>query len=271
VLAYSTTVHAAEGRTVDTCHSLASEGLSRALLYVAMSRGREANHAYVATEARVADLRPGAFPASALTAPDPGHSSAGQAAEAPGRAEQAEPWAPPADRFSVLAAAMERDESDSPALDVLRAEMDRAGHLAHLGAIWSDLVGRVSAARYDAVLSQELSIGDYGRYAGADARAALHRQVRAAELAGHDPETLLRQAVRLRPLGDAPGRGPAADVAKVLHSRVREISGDAAPRPATYADRTPRAADPQLDRYLLLPVTEDSDEGGIQNADVGVR
>jgi hypothetical protein len=40
------------------------------------------------------------------------------------------------------------------------------------------LVGRVVAARCDAILSQELSAADYRRYADADARATLHRQVR---------------------------------------------------------------------------------------------
>jgi hypothetical protein len=261
VLAYATTVHAAEGRTVDTCHALAGEGLSRALLYVAMTRGRELNRAYVTTEPSTADLRPGTAPASQLagatrTAP-PGQNEAGQKAEqmpaaqpASSRQEQREPWAPPLDRISVLAAALESSATDLPALDVLAAELARSGHLAHLGAIWADLVAQESAARYDAILRQALTEQEYDRYVTADARTTLHRQVRAAELAGHDPAVLLPQAVRLRPLGDAPGRGPADDVAKVLHSRVREIAGNAAPRAASYTERTPRAADPETGRFL---------------------
>src|SRR5262249_28455748 len=39
-LAYAATAHAAQGRTVDTVHSLVREGLSRAHLYVMMTRGR---------------------------------------------------------------------------------------------------------------------------------------------------------------------------------------------------------------------------------------
>jgi hypothetical protein len=250
VLAYATTVHAAEGRTVDTCHALAGEGLSRALLYVAMSRGREANHAYVITGAKTADLRPGAVPASSLAAPSPEHAGTERTAEPGSGAEQGDVWAPPADRFTVLAAALERDEMDLPALDVLRAELERADHLAHVGAIWTDLVGRAVAARYDAILSQELTATDHDRYIDADARATLHRQIRAAELAGHDPAELLSQAVRLRPLDDTSGRGRAEDIAKVLHSRIRELAGPDAPRAATYAQRTPRTGDPQIDRYL---------------------
>jgi hypothetical protein len=100
--------------------------------------GREANHAYVSTEPATADLRPGAAPASSPAAPAPKPSA---------RTEQDRPWAPPADRFSVVADALDRDETDLPALDVLRAELARAGHLAHLGAIWTDLVGQVVATR----------------------------------------------------------------------------------------------------------------------------
>jgi hypothetical protein len=135
-------------------------------------------------------------------------------------------------------------------LDVLRAELERAGHLAHLGAIWADLVGRVVADRYDSIVSRELSAADYCRYVGAEARATLHRQVRAAELAGHDPAELLHRAVRLRPLDDSSGRGRAEDVTKVLHWRVRELASRDAPRPATYTQRTPRSGDPQIDCYL---------------------
>jgi hypothetical protein len=261
VLAYATTVHAAEGRTVDTCHALAGEGLSRALLYVAMTRGREANRAYVITEPGTADLRPGTAPARQLASParsaSPGRNEAGPKGEqapttgaGPGRQEQRDPWAPPLDRFSVLAAALERADTDLPALDVLAAELTRSGHLAHLGAIWADLVAQESAARCDAILRQALTGREYDRYATADARTTLHRQVRAAELAGHDPTVLLPHAVWLRPLGDAPGRSPAEDVAKVLHSRVREITADAAPAAASYAERTPRAAEPQIGRVM---------------------
>jgi hypothetical protein len=237
VLAYATTVHAAEGRTVDTCHALVTGWLSRALLYVAMSRGRHANHAYVGTEPTAADLRPGKAPASSLTEPS-------------ARSEQDGPWVPPADRFSVLADALERDETDLPALDVLQAELARAGHLAHLGATWTDLVGQVVATRYDAIVHRHLGSADYDQYIKADARATLHRQVRAAELAGHDPAELLARAVHLRPLDDTSGRGRAEDIAKVLHWRVRELAGPDAPRAATYADRTPETGDPGIDRYL---------------------
>ncbi len=160
---------------------LAGEGLSGALLYVAMSRGRDRNHTYVTTDPRTADMRPGAKPADLRGG---------------------------ADRLSVLTGCLENDETGSSALDTPRTELVRASHLAHLGAIWADLVGRAVAARCDAILCRELSTADYARYADVGARTVMHRQIRAAELAGHDPAYLLIRAVRLRPLDDTSGPGP---------------------------------------------------------------
>lgn len=46
-LGYATTVHSAQGVTVDTCHSLMGTQATRTLAYVAMTRGRQSNHAYL--------------------------------------------------------------------------------------------------------------------------------------------------------------------------------------------------------------------------------
>ena len=46
-LAYATTVHQAQGRTVDTSHALVSPGTCREALYVAATRGRHVNRLYV--------------------------------------------------------------------------------------------------------------------------------------------------------------------------------------------------------------------------------
>ena len=50
-LGYATTIHRAQGVTVDHAHVLATPGMTREALYVAMTRGRDTNHAYVATDA----------------------------------------------------------------------------------------------------------------------------------------------------------------------------------------------------------------------------
>ena len=44
---YAITVHSAQGVTAETTHAVLGESASRNLLYVAMTRGRAANHAYL--------------------------------------------------------------------------------------------------------------------------------------------------------------------------------------------------------------------------------
>ena len=44
---YAVTVHSAQGATADTTHAVLGDTTSRALLYVAMTRGRESNQAYL--------------------------------------------------------------------------------------------------------------------------------------------------------------------------------------------------------------------------------
>jgi hypothetical protein len=46
-LGYAATVHSAQGVTADCCHAIVGEGATRAMLYVAMTRGRENNCAYI--------------------------------------------------------------------------------------------------------------------------------------------------------------------------------------------------------------------------------
>jgi hypothetical protein len=46
-LGYAVTVHSAQGVTADTTHAVLGESTSRALLYVAMTRGRDTNTAYL--------------------------------------------------------------------------------------------------------------------------------------------------------------------------------------------------------------------------------
>ena len=46
-LGYAVTVHSAQGVTADTTHAVLGENTTRALLYVAMTRGRHTNTAYL--------------------------------------------------------------------------------------------------------------------------------------------------------------------------------------------------------------------------------
>jgi conjugative relaxase-like TrwC/TraI family protein len=50
-LGYATTVHGAQGVTAGTCHTVATGTETRQLLYVALTRGRDANHVWLVTTA----------------------------------------------------------------------------------------------------------------------------------------------------------------------------------------------------------------------------
>jgi conjugative relaxase-like TrwC/TraI family protein len=54
-LAYATTAHRAQGDTVDTAHALVRPEMSREVLYVAMTRARQSNTAYVCTDTGMCD------------------------------------------------------------------------------------------------------------------------------------------------------------------------------------------------------------------------
>jgi conjugative relaxase-like TrwC/TraI family protein len=48
-LGYAVTVHTAQGVTTDTAHAIIADSATRAMAYVAMTRGRDTNHAYIYT------------------------------------------------------------------------------------------------------------------------------------------------------------------------------------------------------------------------------
>jgi hypothetical protein len=59
-LGYATSTARTQGMTVDETHTLAAPGMGREDLYVAMSRGREANRVYVVTDGPDDECVPGA-------------------------------------------------------------------------------------------------------------------------------------------------------------------------------------------------------------------
>ena len=59
-LGYATTVHAAQGVTADSTHAILGENSSRSMLYVAMTRARDANTAYLYERTTEAEYGPAA-------------------------------------------------------------------------------------------------------------------------------------------------------------------------------------------------------------------
>lgn len=86
-LAYASTVHAAQGRTVDTAYAIITGKVDRALAYVALTRGRLRNMAFVVTDpVGRADMRPDARPSPQV---DPEQVDAGGRSSEETRARRA--------------------------------------------------------------------------------------------------------------------------------------------------------------------------------------
>jgi AAA domain len=219
-LGYASTVHAAQGLTVDTCHTVITPGTGPDAVYVGMSRGRHANTAHVVTHAVPADAPTGAVRQAVHRSP---------AAVLAGILETADP------QRSALAAAVEsRREAGSvrtPAeLLADAAELATAGRTAR----WLDQL----AADGHLTVEQRVAL------AAEDGGATLTRLLRRAELAGHDPRQILTDAVTSRPLDDA------RQLSNVLHHRITEsVSLD--PVAGTYTDWIPRVEDPNWRQYLV--------------------
>ncbi len=221
VLGYASTVHSAQGLTVDTSHTVLTPWSSAASAYVALTRGRECNTAYVAT----------------LTAPP----------DAPaGEVHQAERRSPAA----LLADVIESTEPDPAALTAAEESAAAARSLATIGARLADAGEMLAHARHAALFDRLTEAGlistDQRQALAADPAApALSQLLRNAELAGHDSERVLADVLTGRSLDGA------RSVAQVLHHRLSEhLDGQLTPRGDTFADRLPPTTSPTWSRYL---------------------
>jgi AAA domain-containing protein/TrwC relaxase len=218
-LAYASTVHAAQGRTVDTSHAVVSQRTGADALYVGLSRGRQTNTAYVVTRPvgedaptgevnQAAHRSPRAMLAGLLEAEDPQLSALAAAAESHAEMESVRT---PAELFTDA---------------VEEVTANRAGH-------WLD----------EMVADGSLSEQQRDRLAAENGAAALNTLLRRVELAGHDPRQRLVDAVRSRDLDDA------KQISSVLHARIA-AGGDLDPVGDTYTDRIPHLDHPQYRTYL---------------------
>ena len=162
-LAYATTVHRTQGRTVDIAHSLITDETSHAQLYVAATRGRDANHLWVATD--------------------------------PARGQH-----DPPDPEQLLAAILRRrDGSHRAAHHTLEDLHDEVGSLARLNAIYEDAATQTTSTW----LRRQLTDRGLGAAMEDDEWASLVTACRRHALAGHDLPALLDHAITYRPFDDA--------------------------------------------------------------------
>jgi conjugative relaxase-like TrwC/TraI family protein len=199
-LGYAITTHRAEGATVDTSHVIVrSTSMTREALYVAMTRGRHSNVAYVAT--------------------DQAHLEEHQKIAG----DNLTAW-------DVLQAVLRHSGSELSAHETLTAEQDTWGSIAQLAAEYETIAQHAQADQVVA-LFVEAGLDDrlLNRLATGDTFGTLVAELRRAEASGLDPAVLARYAVLGGSLEDA------ADVASLLRFRVQhlvDVSPVRARRPA---------------------------------------
>jgi hypothetical protein len=194
-LAYASTTHRAQGRTVDTAHAFASPTTTREVLYVALTRGSESNHLYVDTHYD----------------PDPSTGHEGLT-EIPSALE-------------VLAGVLRHQGADVSATDMIRRSQTQS--IAALVAEYDTIVAVAESGRWDEVLRESgLSDTELAQVKTSPAYPALLAQLRDAENRGFDIDTELPMLVTGRSFDDAD------DVAGVLHYRIdRYVAGVGYPSP----------------------------------------
>jgi hypothetical protein len=220
-LGYATTVHAAQGTTVDTTHSVITPSTSAAALYVGMSRGRGANTAHVTTR----------------TAPD-------DPADGTSRHELHR------DPVAVLAVVLDGAETalSRSALAVATESADRAASTRTAAELLADAAQLAATERTRDHLDHLVADGSLtgeqrARIAAEDGAASLTRVLRRAELAGLDPRAVLADAVDRGPLTGS------RNLTNVLYVRIRDAHrfdpvGD------TWAEWTPRTDNTEWSDYL---------------------
>ncbi len=218
-LGYAYTVHAVQGVTVDTTHTVASPSTGADALYVGMSRGRAANTAHVVTVDRPAD------------------AATGEVLEAVHRNPRA-----------VLATIMETDEPELSALAQAAQAVEDNEAVRTPGELFADaceiaVANRTADWLDQAVQDGTLTADQRAAIAAEDGAATLSRLLRRVEVAGHDPRAALTEAIARRDLDDA------RQITNVLHRRITDHS-TLEPRGDEFRDWIPTIENTQWAAYL---------------------
>ncbi len=189
-LGYAVTSYRAQGITVDSSHVLADASMTRETFYVAMTRGREENIAYVAVDK----------PDLAHDGPHPGDN-----AEATAR--------------SVLLGVLQHVGAERSAREAIAVEQDTWPSIGQLAAEYETLAAAAQHDRWAALIrSSGLGDNDAEDAIASPVFGALTAELRRAEANQHDIEILLPHLVRARGFGDVD------DIAAVLHDRVAKAT-----------------------------------------------
>jgi len=185
-LGYAVTAHRAQGITTDTAHVLADPSTTRENLYVAMTRGRNANRVYVATDR-----------------PDDSHNG-------PHPADN-----PDATARSVLYGVLQHVGAEFSAHEMITAEHEQWGSVAQLAAEYETIAQAAQHDRWATLVRESgVTVEEAEDAIQSEAFGALTAELRRAEANHHNVDALMPRLVAARGFGDAD------DIAAVLHHRL---------------------------------------------------
>lgn len=195
---YATTVHRAQGTTVDISHALIDSAATRETAYVAMTRGRAANHAWVVTD-EVLDVEP----------------------ERP-------PW-PRGGAHQVLTTVLANQGNEPAAGDVARTEQQTSAALQTRVARYRDVLDQL-APPSEQLLRRALDTSTADTVLNDQAWPALDHRIRQLVCQGAAPVTSLRAAAKQGPVTTS--QSAAAVLHHRLSQRVTHTAGRIPPPPA---------------------------------------
>jgi conjugative relaxase-like TrwC/TraI family protein len=186
-LGYAVTAHRAQGITVDTAHVVVSSATTRENLYVSMTRGSEANTAYVALD----------HPDEVHAPPEPGEVTA----------------------RTVLYGVLKHSGAEVSAHQTITEEHERWSSIAQLAAEYETIAAVAQRARWVSLLKGcGLTEAQLASVLESDSFGPLMAELHRAEASCHDVDQLLPRLVTQRSLQDAD------DVGAVLISRLRKAT-----------------------------------------------
>ena len=221
-LGYAITEHGTQGVTADVGHEIVTHRTSVGALYAGATRGKESNTLHVVTQSAPAGI----------------DADTGDTARAPRRnpravLEEILEKATPERSASTTAAddAAEAANVQTP-LDRVRAACDVA--VAERTARWLDQLAA------DGHLTKD----QRRRLAAEDGSRKLSPLLRRLEMAGHDAQTVLTDAVAAKSLDGS------HEVSNVIYTRLTNLGLDLDPCGHRFADWVPQTGNPGVDRYL---------------------
>jgi conjugative relaxase-like TrwC/TraI family protein len=189
-LGYAVTAHRSQATTVDTAHVVVSSATTRENLYVSMTRGSEANTAYVALD----------HPDEVHSPPEPDEVTA----------------------HTVLFGVLNHSGAELSAHQMIMEEQERWSSIAQLAAEYETIAAVAQRDRWVSVLDGcGLTEAQLASVLESDSFGPLMAELRRAEANGHDVDQLVPALVARRSLDDAD------DVGAVLVSRLRRTASPA--------------------------------------------